>query len=102
MSVPDEPNESASTESPEAPPPSDGAARGWRLRDRLRAAAQQGPAVSEEQMERRMTERFSQHWAAVRAERREAEDRPDAAAIHAGPSNFSRAHVPWGVDLAAA
>jgi predicted PurR-regulated permease PerM len=102
MTAPDEPSESASSEPSEASPTSDGSRRGWRLRDRLRAAAQQGPTVSEEQMERRMAERFSQHWAAVRAERREAEDGQGATAIHAGPSNFSRAHVPWGVDLAAA
>jgi predicted PurR-regulated permease PerM len=53
--------------------------------------------------EARFAERFSaqltQHWGQIRAERRHEEQRP---AIEAGPSNFSRAQVPYGVDLAAA
>ena len=40
--------------------------------------------------------RLAQQWAQMRDERR-AEPPPVAA----GPSNFSRAQVPWGVDLAA-
>jgi putative heme transporter len=50
----------------------------------------------------RLTERIAQQWhhiAELRAERRTA-SAPEPVA--AGPSNFSRAHVPWGVDLAAA
>jgi predicted PurR-regulated permease PerM len=43
-----------------------------------------------------LTERFVAQWAQLRAERR-AEP-----AFTTGPSNFSRAQVPWGLDLAAA
>jgi putative heme transporter len=56
---------------------------------------------AEKQAERpgeRLTERLAHQWAHLRAEqRRQAE-----AAIASGPSNFSRAQVPWGLDLAAA
>ena len=48
----------------------------------------------------RLTERIAQQWhqlSQIRSERRTA---PQPVA--AGTSNFSRAHVPWGVDLAAA
>ncbi|MCY7402187.1 MAG: AI-2E family transporter [Nocardioides sp.] len=44
-----------------------------------------------------LSDRFVQQWSQMRAERR-----AEPAAIGAGPSNFSRAQVPWGVDLAAA
>ncbi len=44
----------------------------------------------------RLTERILAQWAQMRAERR-AEP-----AFTTGPSNFSRAQVPWGLDLAAA
>jgi len=43
-----------------------------------------------------LTERIAAQWAQLRAERR-AEP-----AFTTGPSNFSRAQVPWGLDLAAA
>ena len=46
--------------------------------------------------EDRLTERIVAQWAQLRAERR-AEP-----AFTTGPSNFSRAQVPWGLDLAAA
>ncbi|HYO39008.1 MAG TPA: AI-2E family transporter [Nocardioidaceae bacterium] len=46
----------------------------------------------------RFAERFSQQWSALRAERRV--DPP--VSIGAGTSNYSRAQVPFGVDLAAA
>ncbi len=49
---------------------------------------------------RRERERVAQQWAEVRAEIREREVREPE--IAAGPSNFSRAQVPWGLDLAAA
>ena len=48
--------------------------------------------------EDRFAEKFAAQWAQMRAERR-PEPQPD---IEAGPSNFSRAQVPWAVDLAAA
>jgi predicted PurR-regulated permease PerM len=46
----------------------------------------------------RFAERFAQQWSALRAERR-----PEPpVSIGAGTSNYSRAQVPFGVDLAAA
>lgn len=47
----------------------------------------------------RLAERIAHQWAALRAER---ERRLEPAPIATGPSNFNRAQVPWGVDLAAA
>ncbi len=44
-----------------------------------------------------VADRLAAQWAQIRAERR-AEPEP----ITAGPSNFTRAQVPWGLDLAAA
>ncbi|GGO71680.1 AI-2E family transporter [Nocardioides deserti] len=44
-----------------------------------------------------LAQRLAQQWAQMREERR-----PAPAPIPTGPSNFSRAQVPWGVDLAAA
>ncbi len=46
----------------------------------------------------RFAERFAQQWSAIRAERKPEEP----PSIHAGESNYSRAQVPFGVDLAAA
>ena len=54
-------------------------------------------ALARSEDEDRLTDRFIQQWAQARAERR-AEPR----AIATGPSNFTRAQVPWGLDLAAA
>jgi len=45
----------------------------------------------------RIAHQFAQQWQMLRAERR-SEPEP----IRTGPSNFTRAQVPWGVDLAAA
>jgi len=47
----------------------------------------------------RFAERFAHQWSQVRSDRRTEETAPD---IHAGPSNFNQARVPYGVDLAAA
>ena len=44
----------------------------------------------------RLSERIVSQWAQMRAERRVE------PAFTTGPSNFSRAQVPWGLDLAAA
>ncbi|MCK9823810.1 AI-2E family transporter [Nocardioides cavernae] len=44
-----------------------------------------------------LAERIVAQWAQMRAERRE-----EQPAFTTGPSNFSRAQVPWGLDLAAA
>ncbi len=54
-------------------------------------------AVEDAEREERITARIAHQWSQVRDERR-AEPLP----IRTGPSNFSRAQVPWGVDLAAA
>ena len=45
----------------------------------------------------RLAAQLAQQWAVLRAERR-----PEPVPITAGVSNFSRAQVPWGLDLAAA
>jgi putative heme transporter len=50
-----------------------------------------------ESLSDRLSQQFAHQWAQIRAERKR-EPEP----IRTGPSNFSRAHVPWGVDLAAA
>lgn len=50
--------------------------------------------------EARFAERFAQQWAQIRADRQPEEVTPPP--IHAGPTNFSRAQVPWAFDLAAA
>jgi predicted PurR-regulated permease PerM len=47
--------------------------------------------------EDRLTERIVAQWAQMRAERR-----VEQPGFTTGPSNFSRAQVPWGLDLAAA
>jgi len=51
-----------------------------------------------ERLVERLTQQVTAQWATLRAERRHEEPVP----IVAGPSNFSRAQVPWGLDLAAA
>ncbi len=58
--------------------------------------------ASAEEHERRrvrLAHQLAQQWAQLREERRQP---PVPAPIAAGPSNFSRAQVPWGLDLAAA
>src|SRR6187551_307717 len=47
----------------------------------------------------RFAERFALQWAAIRAERRQEEE---PVGIQPGESNYTRAQVPFGVDLAAA
>jgi putative heme transporter len=54
------------------------------------------PRGSADRSGERLTERLAHQWVARRAERH------TEVAIDTGPSNFSRAQVPWGVDLAAA
>lgn len=44
-----------------------------------------------------ITQRLAHQWSAMREERRN-----EPPVITTGPSNFSRAQVPWGLDLAAA
>ena len=54
------------------------------------------PPLGRSEDEDRLTERIVAQWAQVRAERR------PQPAFTTGRSNFSRAQVPWGLDLAAA
>jgi putative heme transporter len=56
------------------------------------------PQEPAERSGERLTDRLAHQWAQLRAEQRSTE----AATITTGPSNFSRAQVPWGLDLAAA
>ncbi|WP_239456461.1 AI-2E family transporter [Nocardioides solisilvae] len=53
-----------------------------------------GPAES---LGERITQQLAHQWALIRAERR-----AEPPVITRGTSNFSRAQVPWGLDLAAA
>jgi predicted PurR-regulated permease PerM len=52
----------------------------------------------------RFTERLAHQWSARRTERVVGGRRPErpVVAVETGPSNFSPAQVPWGLDLAAA
>jgi putative heme transporter len=45
-----------------------------------------------------LAQRLAAQWAQIRDEQK----RPEPEPIVAGPSNFTRAQVPWGLDLAAA
>lgn len=64
----------------------------------MSSEADDAPQESADRSGERLTERLAHQLAHLRAEQRRAEP----AAIAAGPSNFSRAQVPWGLDLAAA
>lgn len=52
---------------------------------------------SESRLGERLASQLAHQWAFLRAERR-----PEPITITTGSSNFSRAQVPWGIDLAAA
>lgn len=52
-----------------------------------------------ERLAERLTTQLSQQWAQIRAERR---PEPTPVVVESRASNFSRAQVPWGLDLAAA
>lgn len=54
-------------------------------------------ADSDSRRGERLASQLAQQWASLRAERR-----PEPITINTGASNFSRAQVPWGIDLAAA
>jgi predicted PurR-regulated permease PerM len=56
-----------------------------------------GDAEEDSRRRERRASQLLQQWATLRAERR-----PEPIAITTGTSNFSRAQVPWGLDLAAA
>ncbi len=63
----------------------------WRARQKQR---------SEERFAERFAAQFAHQWASIRAERQQ--DTKSEPTIDAGPTNFSRAQVPWALDLAAA
>ena len=63
----------------------------WRARQKQR---------SEERFAERVAAQFAHQWASIRAERQQ--DTKAEPTIDAGPTNFSRAQVPWALDLAAA
>lgn len=77
-------------ESAEQTPPRDEAS----LLKRLRTRTRDGHA---EDGGDRIAQQFAAQWAQLRAERRS-----EPAPVGAGTTNFTRAQVPWGVDLAAA
>jgi predicted PurR-regulated permease PerM len=52
---------------------------------------------SDDRRTERLTAVLAQQWSQLRSERK-----PDLEPFRTGPSNFSRAQVPWGLDLAAA
>ncbi len=58
--------------------------------------------ITEEQFDRRFSAQFAKHWAQVRSERRQGELDQRSPSIDPGRSNFTRAQVPYGVDVAAA
>ncbi|WP_310964926.1 AI-2E family transporter [Nocardioides terrisoli] len=74
---------------------------GWRARRRQRSARARSEAeqrlASSRAREEKLRERLAQQWAEARSTRHQAEPR-----IEGGASNFTRAEVPYGVDLAAA
>ena len=69
---------------------------GDRMTSRLSRLRETQRARSDE----RFAERFAHQWTQIRAERQQVEEVPPT--IDAGPTNFSRAQVPWAFDLAAA
>ncbi len=82
------------------------------VRDRLRLRGRGGAGddagdpgagredgVRREQESRELRERIAAQWAEVRAARRAMDTQPE---LGTGTSNFKRAQVPYGVDLAAA
>lgn len=57
-------------------------------------------ATQRAKSDERFAERFAHQWTQLRADRQHEEELPPV--IDAGPSNFSRAQVPWALDLVAA
>jgi len=61
------------------------------------AAEQEADHLAEERLRARLLQGLSHQWGQAREARR-----PQEPVIETGPSNFSRAQVPWAYDLAAA
>lgn len=73
---------------------------GKRMTSRVGQLRERRRRRSDDRFAERFAAQFAQQWSQVRAERhQEATAEPR---IDAGPTNFSRAQVPWAVDLAAA
>ncbi|QNN51642.1 AI-2E family transporter [Nocardioides mesophilus] len=70
---------------------------GDRTTGRMTARLSQLRATQRARSDDRFAERFAQQWSQIRAERA-----PEPPTIDAGPTNWSRAQVPWAFDLAAA
>ena len=75
-------------------------AKGNRLTGTVGKLRERQRRRSDERFAERFATQFSKQWAAVRSERQQ--ESKAGPSIDAGPTNFSRAQVPWGVDLAAA
>jgi putative heme transporter len=70
--------------------------------DETRSAAPVAPVTPEDDGSgERLTERIAQQWHTISRSRTDRRTPPPTPVV-AGTSNFSRAHVPWGVDLTAA
>ena len=63
----------------------------------LGTAEGRGNADPDSRRRERLASQLAQQWALMRADRR-----PEPITTTTGSSNFSRAQVPWGIDLAAA
>ncbi|HEX2892992.1 MAG TPA: AI-2E family transporter [Marmoricola sp.] len=82
-----------------------GRGEGWRDRharedaeaEARAEAEQESEHEAEERLRRRLLQQITPRWEQVREARRR-----EAPVIETGPSNFSRAQVPWAYDLAAA
>lgn len=85
--------------------PGGGWAQRWRRRQAqedaeqvAQEAAEEATQAAEERLRERLAQQLSQQWEQVREARRASTE----PVIETGPSNFSRAQVPWAYDLAAA
>jgi len=75
-------------------------AKGKRLTGTVDKLRERRRRRSDERFAERFAAQFAHQWSQVRSVRRTA--RKAEPRIDAGPTNFSRAQVPWAVDLAAA
>jgi putative heme transporter len=75
-------------------------AEGNRMTGRLGRSLGRLRATQRAKSDERFAERFAHQWSQIRADRVHQEELPPV--IDAGPSNFSRAQVPWALDLVAA
>ena len=94
-------DETPDAQQPAPSQPSQPSVARTRVAGRVKGALDKRRQRSDAEFERRFSRQFAHHWAQTWSERRnEPEESPPS--IHPGPSNFARAQVPYGVDLAAA